>query len=98
MHVISRRALVDFWTRHPAARAPMAAWFKVVSSAAFTKFDDVKRTFNSADRVGKYVVFDVGAGFRIVTVIHFNRGRLFVRHVFTHPEYDAWTSAQRGRR
>jgi mRNA interferase HigB len=98
MHVISRRALVDFWTRHPPAQAPMAAWFKVVSGAAFTKFADVKRTFNSADRVGKFVVFDVGAGFRIVTVIHFNRGRVYLRHVLTHEEYDKWTSAQRGKR
>jgi mRNA interferase HigB len=98
MHVISRRALVDFWTRHPAARAPMAAWFKVVSTAAFTNFADVKRTFNSGDRVGKFVVFDVGSGFRIVTVIHLNRGRIYLRHLFAHREYDYWTSAQRGRR
>jgi mRNA interferase HigB len=97
MHVISRRALVDFWKRHPAARASMVAWFRVVSSAAFTKFADVKQTFNSADRVGKFVVFDVGAGFRIVTVIHFNRGRIYLRHVFTHREYDDWTYVQRGR-
>ena len=59
----------------------MAAWFKVVSGAAFTKFADVKRTFNLADRVGEFVVFDVGAGYRIVTVIHFNRGRMYIRYV-----------------
>jgi mRNA interferase HigB len=98
MHVISRRALVDFWTRHPAAKAPMAAWFKVVSSASFTKFADVKRTFNSADRVGDFVVFDVGAGYRIVSVIHFNRGRVYIRHVLTHQGYDDWTARLRGKR
>ena len=52
------------WTLHPPAAKPMAAWFKVVSSAAFTKFADVRRTFNSADRVGEFVVFDVGANER----------------------------------
>jgi mRNA interferase HigB len=98
MRVISRRALVDFWTRHPSAQTPMSAWFKVVSGAAFTKFADVKQTFNSADRVGEFVVFDVGGGYRIVTVIHFNRGRIYLRHVLTHREYDRWTSAQRGKR
>lgn len=95
MHVISRRALVDFWTVHPLARAPMAAWFKVVSGAIWRKFADVKQTFNSADRAGKFVIFDVGAGFRIVTVIHLNRGRVYVRHVLTHREYDKWTVTQR---
>ena len=98
MHVISRRALVEFWTLHPSTETPMGAWFKVVSSASFTKFADVKLTFNSADRVGEFVVVDVGAGYRIVTVIHFNRGRLYIRHVLTHPEYDRWTTGQRGRR
>jgi len=76
----------------------MAAWFKVVSSASFTKFADVKRTFNSADHVGDFVVFDVGAGCRIITVIHFNRGRVYIRHVLTHRGYDDWTTRQRGKR
>ena len=98
MHVISRRALVDFWTRHPAAKAPMAAWFKVVSNASFTKFADVKRTFNSADRVGDFVVFDIGAGCRIIAFIHFNRGRVYIRHVLTHRGYDDWTARLRGKR
>ena len=99
MHVISRRALVEFWTRHPPARAPLAAWFQGSFRArAFTRFADVKRTFNSADRVGEFVVFDVGGGYRIVTVIHFNRGRIYLRHVLTHRKYDRWTSAQRGKR
>jgi mRNA interferase HigB len=97
MHVIPRRALVDFWMLHPRAKAPMSAWFKIVAGAAFTKFADVRQTFNSADRVGEFVVFDVGAGYRIVTVIHFNRGRICIRHVFMHPEYDRWTEWQRGK-
>jgi len=98
MHVISRRALVEFWTRHPPACAPMTAWFRVVSSAAFSRFADVRQTFNSADRVGDFVVFDVGAGYRIVTVIHFNRGRIYLRRVLTHREYDEWSAGQRGKR
>ena len=67
-------------------------------NAIDTKFADVRRTFNSADRVGEFVVFDVGAGYRIVTVIHFNRGRIYVRDVLTHTEYDRWSAAQRGKR
>ena len=98
MHVVSRKALVDFWMLHRTAEMPMAAWFKVVAAARFTKFADVKRTFNSADRVGDFVVFDVGAGYRIVTVMHFNRGRIYIRNVLTHPEYDRWTAKQRGKR
>lgn len=46
---------------------------------------------NHVDKVNDYVVFDIaGNHFRIVAAIHFNTQMLFVRHVFTHREYDAW--------
>ncbi|MGM4989202.1 type II toxin-antitoxin system HigB family toxin [Tardiphaga sp. 841_E9_N1_2] len=51
----------------------------------------MKATFNAIDRVGPYYVFDIGGNkFRIVAAIHFDKQRLYVRHVFTHKEYDAW--------
>jgi mRNA interferase HigB len=92
--VISRKALVEFWTRHPAAKGPLARWFKVVEDAEYVDFSGVRQTFNSADKVGDYVIFDVGSN-RIVTVIHFGRGRLYIRQVFTHTEYDAWSKRLR---
>lgn len=73
----------------------MSGWCKVVENASFLNFADVRETFNSADKVSKFVVFDVGDGFRIVTAIHFNRGKVYIRHVFTHPEYDRWSDKQR---
>jgi mRNA interferase HigB len=49
----------------------------------------VKATFASADRVGRFVVFDIGGNkFRLIAAIHFNRGKLYVRHVLTHADYD----------
>ena len=43
-------------------------------------------------RVGDYYVFDIGGNkFRIIAAVHFNRQLLFVRHVFTHKEYDRWS-------
>jgi len=76
----------------------MCAWYKVVDSAEFTNFASVRETFNSADRVGQFVIFDVGGGFRVVTAIHFNRGKLYIRHVFTHTEHERWSSRRRSRR
>jgi mRNA-degrading endonuclease HigB of HigAB toxin-antitoxin module len=49
---------------------------------------DIRKTFPSADGVGKCVVFDVGGNkFRLVVVVHFNRGKLYSRKVMTHAEY-----------
>jgi mRNA interferase HigB len=95
MHVISRRALVDFWTLHPRTKSPLGAWFSVVEDAEFRRLADVRQTFNSADRVGNFVIFNVGDGFRIVTAIHFNRGRVYVRQVFTPVQYERWSASVR---
>jgi mRNA interferase HigB len=35
-------------------------------------------------------VFNIGGNkFRLVAAIHFNRKKIYVRHVLTHAEYDA---------
>jgi mRNA interferase HigB len=94
MHVISRKALSDFWLKHPPARALLAAWHKAVRSASLVDFAAVRRSFGSADKVKQFVVFDVSS-FRVITVIHYNRGKLYIRHVFTHAEYDRWSDKLR---
>jgi len=50
----------------------------------------LRRTFPSADRVGKYTVFDIGGNkVRLIAAIHYNRRKIYVRAVLTHSEYDA---------
>lgn len=91
MRVISNKALLAFADRHPAADIPLQAWRKVVESRDFEHFADLEHAFNTIDRVGGFHVFDIGGNkFRIIAAIHFNRQHLFVRHVFTHKEYEAW--------
>jgi mRNA interferase HigB len=64
-------------------------WYKLVSETSFAGFADLRKTFPSADLVGDLVVFNVsGNKFRLIASIHFNRGRVYVRHVLTHLEYD----------
>jgi mRNA interferase HigB len=96
MHVISRKALADFWQVHPAARAPMAAWFKVMERSAFANFAALRNAFNSADKVGQYTVFNVGGqGHRVIAAIHFNRQKVHIRHVLTHADYERWSAKER---
>jgi mRNA interferase HigB len=91
MRVISNSALVAFAARHEAANISLQAWRRAIESRVFAGFADIKRTFNTVDRVGQFYVFDVGGNkYRIVAAIHFDKQRLYVRHVFTHKEYDAW--------
>ena len=43
----------------------------------------------SADKVGQWIVFNIGGNkYRLIAVIHFNRGKVYIRHILTHQEYD----------
>ena len=49
----------------------------------------LKLMFPTADQVGKLTVFNVGGNkVRIVSAIHYNRKRIYIRAVLTHEEYD----------
>ena len=91
MRVISNKALTDFAALHPASEDPLQAWRRIVEASTFRGFAELRRTFNSVDRVGDFCVFDIGGnGYRLITAIHFNRQVIFIRHVFTHAQYDKW--------
>lgn len=91
MRVISNKALIRFASAHPDAATPLQAWRKIVESGSFHNHAALKRAFNAADKVGNFHVFDIGGNkYRVIASIHFNRQMLFVRHVFTHKEYDRW--------
>ncbi len=93
MHVISLKKLREFWERWPEAESPLRAWHRVAEHAAWECFADVREVYAHADQVGRCTVFNIaGNKFRLVVVIHFDRGKVYVRHVMTHEEYDrgAW--------
>lgn len=89
MHIISRKALRQFWEAHADAESPLQRWYKIVDATEFSSFADLRETFPSADMVGQWVVFNIGGNkYRLITSIHFNRGKVYIRHVLTHQAYD----------
>lgn len=91
MRIISNKALTHFSAVHPAATEPMQAWRKLIESHSFVNFSDIKTVFNATDKVGCYYVFNIGGNkYRIITAIHFDHQKLYIRHVLTHKEYDKW--------
>ena len=89
MHVITRKRLGEFSDKHRDAESPLGAWYAIVSRTNFDSFTDLKQVFRSADKVGKFTVFDIGGNkFRLIAAIHYNRRKMYIRHVLTHAEYD----------
>lgn len=64
-----------------------------MKAASFHSLVEVRPVFPTADVVGKLTVFNIGGNtVRLVTAIHYNRGRVYIRAVLTHAEYNtgAW--------
>ena len=90
MRIFTEQALKHFAEEHPDALVPLQVWSSVVKNSRWTCFADIKKTFNSVDAIGNQrFVFDIkGNTYRIVAVIKFTIGFVYIRFIGTHKEYD----------
>lgn len=89
-HVITRKRLNDFVALHPDCGSALAKWYRLIRSGSFASFVELRKTFSSADQVGKLTVFNVGGNkVRLIAAIHYNRRKVYIRAVLTHEEYNA---------
>lgn len=92
MHIITRKRLADFARIHPESRTALQHWFTIVRKTDYASFADLRKTFPSADQVDRFTVFNIGGNkFRLIAAIHYNRNKLYIRHILTHSEYDRST-------
>ena len=89
MHIITRRALTTFATKHPDAREPLDVWFRIMRAARYSTPEEVRAAFPKVDFLsGEHAVFNIGGNkYRLSVNIRFRVGRVYVRHVMTHAEY-----------
>ena len=89
MHIITRKRITDAKTLHPGCKSALAGWLRVIEENEFKNFAALKATFHSVDKVEHLYVFDIGGNkLRLIASIHFNRQKLYIRHILTHKEYD----------
>jgi mRNA interferase HigB len=91
MQVIARRTLREFWARHRHAEGPIRAWLAVVGKARWSSSNDIKRQFGTTvDFVSdNRVIFDIGGNkYRLIVHVSYLYGRVLVKFVGTHAEYD----------
>ena len=92
MHVITRKRLIEFAQKHPEAESALDHWYNIVKHTNFDSFAELRKTFPSADHVGKLTVFNIGGNkARLIAAVHYNRKIIYIRHVLTHKEYDKGT-------
>ena len=90
MRIIARKTLREFWEKHPDAEQPLRAWHDKVKKADWQSPTDVKRDYRTASFVANNrVIFNVkGNDYRLITMIEYLRGVVYIRFVGTHREYD----------
>lgn len=89
MHVIAKPILISFWTKYPDAEKPLQVWYQIVERAIFSDFNELRKTFASADYVDGLTVFNIGGNkYRLIASIHYNRRKVYIRNVLLHSEYD----------
>ena len=90
MRVISRKTLREFWEKHPDARQPLQSWYADVKHAGWKKPADIKNIYRNASFLSNNrVVFNIkGNTYRVIIVVQYSYGMVYIRFVGTHTEYD----------
>jgi len=97
MHVIAKKALVEFYEKHAAAKVPLLNWHKVAENCKAQNLMELKQTFAGVDYVPEnQYVFNIGGNnYRLIADVRFGWQKMFIRYIFTHEEYDEWTQENR---
>lgn len=90
MHIISFKKLKNYFSKETNAKVALQDWYKRTNKAKWNSFADLKNTFNSADNVGnnRYVFNIKGNHYRIVAIVLFQVGRVYIRWVGNHKDYN----------
>ena len=90
MRIFTELALKEFAERNPSSKTALQVWCKVVRKSEWRSLSDIKDTFNSVDYVGNQrFVFNIkGNEYRLVAVVKFSIGFVYIRFIGTHKDYD----------
>jgi mRNA interferase HigB len=90
MRIISRRILREFWEKHPDSTLALQTWYQDVERATWKSPADIKEFHNNASFVANNrIVFTIkGNHYRLVVVVVYQYGVVYIRFVGTHQEYN----------
>jgi len=92
MRIVSHRKLKEFYEANGRedSRVALERWYDIADEAEWKNLSDIKVDFPATDNVGnQHYVFNIrGNKYRLVVVIKFTIGYIYIRFVGTHTEYD----------
>lgn len=99
MHVVSRALFDEAVKQFPNDRIALEDTYRFLKRLVAKTPDEMKKYFASLDRMkyrDKWWVIDIGGNnLRIMFFADFERGKIFIKHISTHAEYDRLTKYYR---
>jgi mRNA interferase HigB len=91
MNVISKKTLVEFYTKHTNSKTALECWHTEARKAIWLTPADIKREYASASFLSdNRVVFNIkGNDYRLIVHIDYKRKIVRVKFIGTHAEYDS---------
>ena len=92
IHLIKEQTIRNYVLGNARSKVSFEDWISKIKLADWGIPKDIKKTFNSADLLGKSsnrVVFDiVGGNYRLIIKVEYTFGVVYVSFFGTHQEYD----------
>jgi mRNA interferase HigB len=90
MRIISKKPLIDYWTKVPAAMPELKAWLAEAKAADWANPAEIKAKYGNASilKDGRVVFNICGNKHRLVVWINYDFHTVYVRFLGTHKEYD----------
>lgn len=92
MRIVSHRKIKEFFETpgREDSRVALERWYEIAEKAEWRGLSDIRQDFPATDYVGnQHFVFNIrGNRYRLVVVVKFIMGYVFIRFVGTHGEYE----------
>jgi mRNA interferase HigB len=99
VHIVTIKRLQQASEKCREAAREIGVWIKIVKTARWRSFQELRTSFPDADDVDGFVVFNIRHNrYRLIVVVHYAKiieGRLTLGHVYVgsflmHKEYGRW--------
>jgi mRNA interferase HigB len=90
LRIISKKTLIEFWTKHSDSEQKLKTWYHETSKATWQNFNEIKLDYPSASLLAdNRVVFNIkGNNYRLIIKINYSYQMIWIRFIGTHSEYD----------
>ncbi len=92
MHIISKKPFEEAIRKYPKYATAIVKSYSILKKIDCKTPEELKTVFNSLDNFkyrDKWYVIDIsGNNIRLMAFIEFRVGKMFVKHIVNHPDYD----------